>query len=152
MQAWVSGSMPEKQQELAALLGVPVADVTDNLTARVLSSFQVTDGGRLVCPELEALREEYVARREERSKAGKKGAEMRYRKSPVDSSAIAQPAPVAIAAPEVSGAELRRGELNRRASIGKGNEPSIAPLSDAGEDAYLRAFDDRVEPGLQGTA
>lgn len=134
-QVWVSDSLPENPAELAKLLGLSLDVVNSALTDRVLTHFQANGDGRLTCPELAELKSKYLSHHAERSAAGKRGAEVRYRKrNEPYSLAIAEPSRVAIAAPEMNRVEQRRNESSR--------ENSVVPLLPTNEEVaeYKKAF------------
>lgn len=127
-QIWVSGSLPREAEGLGRLLGTDSAATKRALTPDVLKSFQPNADGRLACPELDALRAEYEARKRERSNSGRKGAEAKWHKSRKPTAEtmaepMAEPSALAMATSEVRRAEVRRGEL-------KGNAPSARGLSE----------------------
>ena len=79
-QIWVSDSLPANSIELARLLGCDPAVISDALSARVLEAFQENENGRLICPELAAMKSEYLERHHDRSRSGKKGAKAKWNK------------------------------------------------------------------------
>ena len=116
----MSGSLPATCDDLAQVLGIHRDAVGAALTPRVMKAFESSHEGRLICPELEALRTEYVAKRTERSKSGRRGAHSRWsesRKSMAEP--MAEPSALAIATPEMRRAEVRREELKGTAPLGR---------------------------------
>jgi hypothetical protein len=64
------------------------------------------------------MKTQYAERRAERSKAGKRGADARYKKgNNSDGLAMDEPSPAAMATPEMSGAEVRGEEKQKKESI-----------------------------------
>jgi hypothetical protein len=108
-QVWVSASdsVPSGATALARLLGIDHSEVEFGLTERVLSFFESTNDGRLVCPELRDQKAGMLERRKERAAAGRKGG-LNKKRSPTK----AQLGSVAQAAPEVKRKETRREEAN----------------------------------------
>ena len=118
-QEWVNDSLPSDPASLARLVGLPIEDVKPALTPFVLAFFE-KEGDRLVCPELRAMKAQYLERREERSRSGRRGVQKRWSQAgKPHSSAIAQLSPSAIATPEMRREELN-SEKTRRASTEKG--------------------------------
>lgn len=106
-QVWISDSLPSSCKSLSRLLGIEQSEIEGSLTDRVLSFFESTNDGRLVCPELRDQKAGMLERRRERAAAGRKGG--LNKKS---SSAKAQLGSVAKAAPEMKRSETRREETN----------------------------------------
>lgn len=72
-QVWIGDSVPDNLGHLARLLGLELKQVERGLTKRVLSFFETDGAGRLFCPELRDAKERMLARRQERTEAGKRG-------------------------------------------------------------------------------
>jgi len=130
-QVWVSDSLPSDSSQLAMLLGLPTDAVSKALTSRVVKAFQLDATERLICPELKAMKDEYVTRRLERSRSGSRGANKRWQK---EKRAMAQPSSPAIATPEKKRAE-QRGAEQRRAI------PNNTLTEEQEEQEYRRAWE-----------
>jgi hypothetical protein len=111
----------------------------------VLEAFQDDERGRLMCPELAAMKAEYLERHRERSRSGQKGAKAKWGKGRCEmAKPMAMPSREPIATPEKRKAELSRAEASRAESNSKNHvSPSgvVAPLSDEEEAAYIDAFE-----------
>ena len=116
-QIWVSDSLPAPEAALSRLLGIDEVEVQGSLTERVLSFFETTNDGRLVCPELRDQKAGMLERRRERAAAGRKGGLKR------PSSPKAQLGSAARATPEMKRNEARREEANCAFK----EEPSLPP-------------------------
>lgn len=129
-QVWVSDSLPSDSAELAQLFGLSTEAVSEARTNRVMSAFTLEANDRLTCPELKALKDEYLARKSERSAAGRKGAKQRWDKR---KEAMAKPSTSAMASHEMRRAEQRGAEV-RPITISK-------KVSEEEEiESYRRAF------------
>lgn len=127
-QVWVSDSLPCDSLELAALLGLPTDVVSKALISRVMSAFAPATNDRLICPELKAMKDDYLARRVERSRSGRKGANKRWQN---EKPSMAQPSSSAMPTHEKKRAEQRGAEV-RQLRINKTSEEEI--------ESYRRAF------------
>ena len=72
---WLNDSIPVDPAAMASTLGIPEAEVLENLTPRVLSFFELAqdDKNRLVCPALVRQMTRLIERREKQSRGGRKG-------------------------------------------------------------------------------
>jgi hypothetical protein len=119
-QCWVSDSVPSDPTLLAKLLQLDSEDVERALRGCIKRFLKPSEDGRLYLPELRDQKEEYLARRRERSESGRKGAEALHSQRS-NGRAMAKPTTRAIAAPEVRGAEQHRADAKREASLEGGN-------------------------------
>lgn len=71
MECWVNVRLPHNQNDLAKVLGLPVAEVAGSLVA-VMPFFDVVDGF-IVSPELENYRTHLADRKSKQSHGGKRG-------------------------------------------------------------------------------
>lgn len=71
MECWVNVRLPHSQNDLAKVLGLPVAEVAGSLAA-VMPFFEVMDGF-IVSPELENYRAHLADRKSKQSHGGKRG-------------------------------------------------------------------------------
>lgn len=71
MECWVNVRLPHSQNDLAKVLGLPVAEVAGSLAA-VMPFFDVVDGF-IVSPELENYRAHLVERKSKQNHGGKRG-------------------------------------------------------------------------------
>lgn len=136
LQCWVSDSVPVDRVELAKVLGLTLGEVEAGLTARTLQFF-TEHAGRLTRLELADQKAAMMARREEQSRGGRKGAKSKWGKT---KTAIANPmaSPVATSmASEKRRADMRGGELRDS----KANSSPILRKSEEEEILeYKRAF------------
>ena len=79
LECWVNKSLPINVDDLAKTLGMKSEDVLNSLSPRVLKFFK-QNNGEFHCPELEAYRENCLARREKLSVSGQKGGQSTQRK------------------------------------------------------------------------
>lgn len=70
LECWVNGSVPTDPVRLAKVLGLTVDEV-ENALPEVQGFFARTDDGRLVCPELDAYRQEQAERRARMAEGGR---------------------------------------------------------------------------------
>lgn len=82
LECWVNVRLPHNHNDLAKVLGVPVAEVTESLAA-VMPFFEAVDGF-IVSPELENYRAHLEDRKNKQSQGGKLGSVItnKKRKSP----------------------------------------------------------------------
>jgi hypothetical protein len=73
LECWVNQSIPSLSNELARYLGLSHSEVSDALSADVISYFNDT-GNSYVCPELEDYRQHLNEQKEKQRAGGKKGA------------------------------------------------------------------------------
>jgi len=73
LECWVNQSIPSFSNELAKYLGFSHSEVSDALSADVISYFNET-GNSYVCPELEDYRQHLNEQKEKQRAGGKKGA------------------------------------------------------------------------------
>lgn len=117
---WVNNSLPAEPESLARLLGDMPQTVSRALSERVLESFERDANGRLICPELASLKVEYLARHDERSRSGKRGAKAKWGKGKREiAEPMATPSREPMATPEKSRAEFSKGKLSKDESIEK---------------------------------
>lgn len=72
LECWVNKSIPSDQSELALILGVSEVEMNFQLTHKVMSFFNHV-GSNLICPELEAYRQNQEAKKAALSKGGRNG-------------------------------------------------------------------------------
>ena len=80
LECWPNQYTPSDTKELALFLGKDETSVQTAFTERVLSFFRI-DNDKLVCPELEELREDFFQEREKRRLGGIKGAQIKKEKA-----------------------------------------------------------------------
>lgn len=73
LECWVNQSIPSLSNELARYLGFSHSEVSDALSADVISYFN-DSGNSYVCPELEDYRQHLNEQKEKQRVGGKKGA------------------------------------------------------------------------------
>jgi hypothetical protein len=73
LECWVNHSLPSLSTELARYLGLTHQELSESLSAGVLSFF-TTFGGSYICPELEDYRQHLKDQRDKQSAGGKNGA------------------------------------------------------------------------------
>ena len=71
LECWVNVRLPHNHNDLAKVLGLPVAEVAASLAA-VMSFFEVVDGF-IISPELENYRAHLADRKSKQSQGGKRG-------------------------------------------------------------------------------
>ena len=71
LECWVNMRLPQNHNDLAKVLGLPVAEVAGSLAA-VMPFFEVVDGF-IISPELENYRAHLVDRKSKQSQGGKRG-------------------------------------------------------------------------------
>ena len=71
LECWVNVRLPHNHNDLAKVLGLPVADVAGSLAA-VMPFFEVVDGF-IISPELENYRAHLSERKSKQSQGGKRG-------------------------------------------------------------------------------
>jgi hypothetical protein len=71
LECWVNMRLPGNHGDLAKVLGLPLAEVTDSLPA-VMPFFEVMDGF-IISPELEDYRAHLAERKHKQSQGGKRG-------------------------------------------------------------------------------
>ena len=71
LECWVNVRLPHNHNDLAKVLGLPVAEVAGSLAA-VMPFFEVVDGF-IISPELENYRAHLVDRKSKQSQGGKRG-------------------------------------------------------------------------------
>lgn len=79
LECWVNQSIPSSLNELAKYLGFTHQEITDSLSADVISFFSNSEG-LYICPELEDYRQHIKERREKQSAGGKKAAAVTNKK------------------------------------------------------------------------
>jgi hypothetical protein len=78
LECWVNVRLPQSPADLAKVLGLPVAEITESLAA-VMPFFQIVDGF-VISPELENYRAHLAERKSKQSKGGKIGSAITNRK------------------------------------------------------------------------
>lgn len=78
LECWVNVRLPQSHNDLAKVLGLPVAEVAGSLTA-VMPFFEVVDGF-IISPELENYRAHLEYRRSKQSHGGKLGSAITNKK------------------------------------------------------------------------
>jgi len=78
MECWVNINIPSSPHELANILNLPISDVENNLTKRVLSFF-LEKNKSLICTELEGYREKLATKSTAQAAGGKKGGQVTQR-------------------------------------------------------------------------
>ncbi|MHB0984684.1 MAG: hypothetical protein ACYC05_03700 [Sulfuricella sp.] len=71
LECWINLRLPQSHDDLAKVLGLPVAEVAGSLAA-VMSFFEVVDGF-IISPELENYRAHLADRKSKQSQGGKRG-------------------------------------------------------------------------------
>jgi hypothetical protein len=79
LECWVNQSIPSLSNELAKYLGFSHSEVSDALSADVISYFNES-GNSYVCPELEDYRQHLNEQKEKQRAGGKKGAAITNKK------------------------------------------------------------------------
>ena len=74
LECWVNMRLPSNDDELAKVLGLPVDEVAESLSA-VMPFFDFQDGF-IICPEIEDYRTHLADRRKKQSQGGKIGSAM----------------------------------------------------------------------------
>jgi uncharacterized protein YdaU (DUF1376 family) len=72
LECWVNKSLPVSVEDLAKTLGMKTEDILNSLSPRVLEFFKQDERG-FYSAELEAYRENYLAKRAKLSESGKRG-------------------------------------------------------------------------------
>ena len=72
LECWVNKCVPSERSELAILFGQSEQEINTHLTPNVLRFF-MPDGANLICPELEAYRQNQEARNAALSEGGRNG-------------------------------------------------------------------------------
>jgi hypothetical protein len=78
LECWVNVRLPNNPSDLAKVLGLPPAEVTNSLVA-VMPFFEVVDGF-VICPELEDYRAHLAERKRKQSQGGKLGSAITNRR------------------------------------------------------------------------
>jgi hypothetical protein len=94
LECWVNVRLPQSHNDLAKVLGLPVAEVASSFAA-VMPLFEIVDGF-IISPELENYRAHLADRKSKQSHGGKLGSEITNRKrkrpaNPVDSGVTSTP-------------------------------------------------------------
>ena len=89
LECWANQSIPSLSNELAKYLGFSHSEVSDALSAEVISYFN-DSGNSYVCPELEDYRQHLNDQKEKQRAGGKKGAAITNKKWKEIESAIPQ--------------------------------------------------------------
>lgn len=80
LECWVNKCVPSKGTEIAFLFGASEQDIVAHLTPNVLSFF-FQDGTNLICPELDAYRQNLEATTAAKSKGGSNGGKATQKKA-----------------------------------------------------------------------
>jgi len=81
LECWVNMRLPNTQNDLAKVLGLPIDEVTRSLSI-VMPFFDLQDGF-IICPELEDYRTHLADQKKKQSQGGKRGSEITNKKRTV---------------------------------------------------------------------
>ena len=118
LECWVNKCVPSERSELAMMFGSTEHEINIHLTSNVLRFFR-PEGANLICPELEAYRQNQEARKAALSEGGRNGGKAtqdknRHSKAMLEGSLEAKVKPL-------SRDELNRDEVRREEFFNKGN-------------------------------
>lgn len=131
LECWVNARLPSNENDLAKVLGVTVAEVSNSINA--VMPFFMTVGQFIICPELEDYRAHLAERRAKQSKGGKIGSAITNKKihntenSARHSNSSSQSSTSRLTRQDghVSLVQHSTEKQNQNPSIGKGLDPFV---------------------------
>jgi hypothetical protein len=154
LECWANRALPSIKRDLARVLGLDMSEVQQGLTKRVLAHFEERetedDGRMLICPELEAYRQELERRHQKQSEGGKQTAATINKRRQAERQADGSPDGLA----DSSLDKTRTDQSRTDQSLESGDIPEEhkAWVQDftSGEPDFAGGPAQRTKPGIRG--